>query len=68
MKVVAMRESKDLSKISTFELFSDLKAYEVDIDRRKDEVTSTSKVTSLVAAESNISAESDDEQDEWAYL
>ncbi|KAL8457775.1 hypothetical protein ACS0TY_035594 [Phlomoides rotata] len=37
MKVVAMRESKDLSKTSTFELFSDLMAFEFDIDRRKDE-------------------------------
>ncbi|KAL8476997.1 hypothetical protein ACS0TY_029337 [Phlomoides rotata] len=32
MKVVAMRESKDLSRISTFELFSHLKAFEFDID------------------------------------
>ncbi|KAL8534689.1 hypothetical protein ACS0TY_010642 [Phlomoides rotata] len=50
MKVVAMRESKDLSKITTFELFSDLKAYEFDINRRKDEETPSSKVTALVAA------------------
>ncbi|KAL8471720.1 hypothetical protein ACS0TY_029097 [Phlomoides rotata] len=48
MKVVAMRESKDLYKITTFELFSYLKAYEFDIDRRRDEETSTSKVTTPV--------------------
>ncbi|KAL8477327.1 hypothetical protein ACS0TY_029579 [Phlomoides rotata] len=47
MKVVAMRESKDLSKISTFELFSDLKAFEFDIDRWKDGETPSSKVTAL---------------------
>ncbi|KAL8555951.1 hypothetical protein ACS0TY_003681 [Phlomoides rotata] len=64
-KVVAMRESTDLSKITTFELFLDLKANEFDIDRRKDEETSTSKVTS---AESNTTAESEDEQDEMTLF
>ncbi|KAL8481901.1 hypothetical protein ACS0TY_028152 [Phlomoides rotata] len=44
MKVVAMVESNDLSKISTFELFSDLKTYEFDKDTRKDKETSSSKV------------------------
>ncbi|KAL8522926.1 hypothetical protein ACS0TY_013034 [Phlomoides rotata] len=47
MKVVVMRESKDLSNITTFGLFSDLKTFEFDIDRRKDEKTSTSKVITL---------------------
>ncbi|KAL8481766.1 hypothetical protein ACS0TY_028063 [Phlomoides rotata] len=61
MKVVAMRESKDLSKISTFELFSDLKAFEFDIDRRKDEETPSSKVIALMAStvESGQAADSD---------
>ncbi|KAL8476327.1 hypothetical protein ACS0TY_028847 [Phlomoides rotata] len=61
MKVVAMRESKDLSKITTFELFSNLNAYEFDIDQRKDEETPSSKVTTLVAstAESNQAADSE---------
>ncbi|KAL8520591.1 hypothetical protein ACS0TY_011214 [Phlomoides rotata] len=60
MKVVAMRESKDLSKIYTFELFSNLKAYEFDTNKRKDEDTSSFKVTALVAAESNTVVESED--------
>ncbi|KAL8508102.1 hypothetical protein ACS0TY_018601 [Phlomoides rotata] len=70
MKVVAMRESKDLSKITTFELFSDLEAYEFDIDRRKDEETSTSKVRTPVAAaaESNTIVESEDDQDKLALF
>ncbi|KAL8469902.1 hypothetical protein ACS0TY_032679 [Phlomoides rotata] len=71
MKVVAMKESKDLSKITTFELFSDLKAFEFDIDRRKDEETSTSKVKTFVAAtaKSNQAVESDDDdQDELALF
>ncbi|KAL8502792.1 hypothetical protein ACS0TY_021782 [Phlomoides rotata] len=68
MKMVAMRESKDLSKISTFELFSDLKAYEFDIDKRKDEETSSSKVTVVVAANSNVVLESEDEQDEMVLF
>ncbi|KAL8456771.1 hypothetical protein ACS0TY_034860 [Phlomoides rotata] len=61
MKVVAMRESKDLSRISTFELFSDLKAFEFDIERRKDEETPSSKLTALIAptAESCQAADSD---------
>ncbi|KAL8456769.1 hypothetical protein ACS0TY_034858 [Phlomoides rotata] len=53
-----MRESRDLSKISIFELFSDLKTFEFDIDRRKDEETSNSKVTTLVAADSNATVDS----------
>ncbi|KAL8524302.1 hypothetical protein ACS0TY_014033 [Phlomoides rotata] len=68
MKVISMRESKDLSKITTFELFSDLKAYEFDIDRRKDEETPSSKVTTLVATESNLVADSEYEQDELALF
>ncbi|KAL8536698.1 hypothetical protein ACS0TY_012042 [Phlomoides rotata] len=70
MKVVAMRESKDLSRITTFELFSDLKAFEFDIERRKDEETPSSKVTTLIAptAESGQAADSDSEQDELALF
>ncbi|KAL8473754.1 hypothetical protein ACS0TY_030559 [Phlomoides rotata] len=70
MKVVAMRESKDLSKISTFELFSDLKAFEFDIDRRKDKETPSSKITALVAstAESSQVVDPDSEQDELALF
>ncbi|KAL8515632.1 hypothetical protein ACS0TY_014355 [Phlomoides rotata] len=70
MKVVAMIESNDLSKITTFDLFSDLKAFEFDTDRRNDEDTSTSKVTALVAAtaESNQAAESEDDKDELALF
>ncbi|KAL8473337.1 hypothetical protein ACS0TY_030241 [Phlomoides rotata] len=70
MKVVVMRESNDLSKITTFELFSDLKAFEFDIDRRKDEETPSSKVTALVAStvESGQTADSDSEQDELALF
>ncbi|KAL8542657.1 hypothetical protein ACS0TY_003515 [Phlomoides rotata] len=68
MKVVYMRESKDLSKITTFELFSYLKAFEFDIDKRKDEETSTLKATTLVAAESNPDVESEDDQDELALF
>ncbi|KAL8542500.1 hypothetical protein ACS0TY_003386 [Phlomoides rotata] len=66
MKVVAMRESKDLSNITIFELFSNLKAFEFDIDRRKDEETPSSKVTAFVAstAESGQATDSDSEQDE----
>ncbi|KAL8488094.1 hypothetical protein ACS0TY_024395 [Phlomoides rotata] len=63
-----MRESKDLSKISTFELFSNLKTYEFDIDRRKDEETSSSKVIALVATDSNVVVESEDEQDEMVLF
>ncbi|KAL8473843.1 hypothetical protein ACS0TY_030630 [Phlomoides rotata] len=63
MKVVAMKESKDLSKITTFELFSNLKPFEFDIDRRNDEKTPSSKVIALVAstAESSQAADSDAE-------
>ncbi|KAL8476988.1 hypothetical protein ACS0TY_029331 [Phlomoides rotata] len=50
MKVVAMRETKDLSKITTFELFSDLKVYEFDIDQRKDKETPSLNVTALATA------------------
>ncbi|KAL8519985.1 hypothetical protein ACS0TY_010789 [Phlomoides rotata] len=65
-----MSESKDLSKITTFELFSDLKTFEFDIDRRKDEDTTSSKVTTLVAstAESSQAADSDSDQDELALF
>ncbi|KAL8546421.1 hypothetical protein ACS0TY_006232 [Phlomoides rotata] len=66
MKVVAMRESNDQSKTSTFELFYDLKAFEFDIDRRNDEETPSSKVIALVASttESSQAVDSDSEQDE----
>ncbi|KAL8529177.1 hypothetical protein ACS0TY_006579 [Phlomoides rotata] len=66
MKVVAKRESKDLSKITTFELFSNLKAFEFDIDRRKDKETPSSKVVALVAstAESSHAVDSESDQDE----
>lgn len=43
MKVVVMRESNDLSKISTFKLFSRLKAFEFDIDKRKETEAFTSR-------------------------
>ncbi|KAL8528794.1 hypothetical protein ACS0TY_006308 [Phlomoides rotata] len=70
MKMVAMRESNDQSKTSTFELFYDLKAFEFDIDRRNDEETPSSKVIALVASttESNQAVDSDSEQDELALF
>lgn len=36
MMVVAMRKSKDLLRITTYELFSNLKAYEFEMDRREE--------------------------------
>lgn len=52
MKIVAMRESKNLSYMSLHELFSDLKVYEFEMGKRKEaRVTSTSTVIGLVVIE-----------------
>lgn len=54
MKVVVMRESKDFSKMTTQEIFSDLKAYEFELDRRSTDGHPCSfKAIDLTAAESN---------------
>ena len=36
IKTMAMRESKDLNKLELHDLFADLKAYEFEINSRKD--------------------------------
>ena len=49
---MAIRESKDLNKLELHDLFADLKAYEFEINSRKEEEPSTSTSTkALVTAE-----------------
>lgn len=52
MKRIAMKKFKDLSKMFTHELFSDLKAFEFELKRRDTEKISTSKTMTLVAEDS----------------
>ena len=54
IKTTAMRESKDLNKIELHDLFADLKAYEFELNLRKEEEPYTSSSTkALVATEVN---------------
>lgn len=68
MKVTTVMESKDFFKISTFELFSNLKAHELDINKRKEVVSSSSKVTTLVAVETNSATEDEDSHDDMTLF
>ncbi|XP_073119700.1 uncharacterized protein [Henckelia pumila] len=54
VKIVAMRESKDLDKIELHDLFADLKAYEFELGVRTEEETSTPQVTKALTAANEI--------------
>ena len=53
MKSMAIREAKDLNKMELHDLFSDLKAYELEKNSRKEE-DDTSTITSTIALIGNL--------------
>lgn len=54
MKIIAMKESKNLSNMSLYKLFSYLKAHEFEIGKRVEEGKAlTSKITILITIENS---------------
>lgn len=68
LKVMAMRESKNLSKMNILELFSYLKTCEFEMDRMKEKETSTSMPTALVAVEKHTANSSGITEEDMTLL
>lgn len=68
MKVITMRESKDLSKMTPQESFPNLKAFEFEMNRRDSGEASISKSITLVVVENSREDPDDPTNEEFALL